>query len=147
MTGLYPLALLSLLGFCIQPACAEEKDEKKAAELKWAKQVADDFFDAAFKGCNLAQAETLLDSSLKKSIADLLAADVRGWLADIANHGFHDPAFESEEIASDLDEASFKGTLKSGKSSFRFSLRVSKDKESGKWRICHFLFKEQVEKK
>jgi len=61
--------------------------------------------------------------------------------------GFHTPVFQPEKIAPDEDEASFKGTFKAEQKGFPFSLRVVKDKESGKWRVSYFQFKEQEEKK
>jgi len=148
MIRLYALALwLLLLGWFSQLACAADVSKKKAAELKWAKGVATDFIDAAFNS-NLEQAESLIDSSLKKALAKEGKNRLREWLNNsIAIQGFRDPVFESEEIAPDQDEASFKGNFKAKEKRFQFSLRVIKDKESGKWRVSYFRFSEHNQKR
>jgi hypothetical protein len=138
---------LLLLGWFSPLVCAADVSEKKAAELKWAEGVATDFFDAAFNS-KLEQAESLIDSSLKKVFAKEGENRLREWLNNsIAIQGYHDPVFESKEIAPDRDEASFKGTFKGREKRFQFSLRVIKDKESGKWRVSHFQFREKEQKK
>jgi hypothetical protein len=138
---------LLLMVWFSQLACAADVSEKKAAELKWAKGVATDFFDAAFNS-KLEQAESLIDSSLKRAFAKEGESRLREWLNNsIAIQGFRDPVFESEEIAPDQDEASFKGTFKAKENRFQFSLRVMKDKESEKWRVGYFQFKEKEEQK
>jgi hypothetical protein len=137
---------LLLLGWFSPPDCVADVGEKKAAELKWAKGVATDFFDSAFNG-KLEQAECLIDSSLQKAFAKEGETRLREWLNNsIAIRGFHNPVFESEEIAPDQDEASFKGVFKAKEKGFRYSLRVVKDKVSGKWRVGYFQFREQEEK-
>ena len=152
MIRLYSLApVFLLLGLFIQPACAAEKDDKKAAELEWAKGVAKDFFEAAFNG-HLEQAESLIDSSLKQAFAKEGDKRLREWLNNsIAIQGFRAPVFVTEAIAPDQDDAAFKGTFQSKfgdkEKSFQFSLRVLKEKESGKWRVSYFLFSEKDEKK
>lgn len=141
----YALALL-LMGWFSQLVCAADGTEKKAAELKWAKGVATDFLTSTFNS-NLEQAETLLDSSLKKVFAKEGENRLREWLNNsIAIQGFRDPIFESEEMAPDQDEASFKGHFKAKEKRFQFSLRVIKDKESGKWRVSYFQFNEKEQK-
>jgi len=147
MIRLYALpAGLLLLSLLIQPARAADVSEKKAAELKWAKGVAVDFLDAAFNG-HLEQAESLIDSSLKASFAREGEKRLREWLNNsIAIRGFRAPVFQSETIAPDQDEASFQGTFQGNEKSFSFSLRVVKDKESGKWRVSYFRFSERNEK-
>jgi len=148
MIRLYALAPgLLLLAWFSQFACAADVSEKKASELKWAKGVATDFLDAAFNS-KLEQAESLIDSSLKKAFAREGESRLREWLNNsIAIQGFRDPVFESEEIAPDQDEASFKGNFKAKEKRFQFSLRVIKDKESGKWRVGYFQFREKEQKK
>jgi|GEM_PF-7001086 len=144
MIRLYALALgLLLSSWASQLTCADDMSDKKSAELKWAKGVATDFLNAAFNG-KIEQAESLIDSSLKMAFAKEGEKRVREWLNNtIAIQGFHDPAFESEEIAPDRDEASFKGHFKGNEKRFQFSLRIVKDKESGKWRVSYFQFKEK----
>ncbi len=148
MIRLYALAAgLLLLTWFIPPADGADANEKKAAELKWAKGVATDFFDVAFTG-KLEQAESLIDSSLQMAFAKDGETRLREWLNNsIAIRGFVDPVFQSEEIAPDQDEAFFKGTFKTKEKGFQFSLRVVKDKANGKWRIGYFQFREQEEKK
>lgn len=123
-----------------QPTARAAENEKKAAELKWAKGVAHDFLEAAFKG-NTEMAESLLDSTLKKTLAKEGEKRVSEWLNNrIGIQGFHSPVLASEEIAPDQDEAGFKGTFASKSGPYQFSLRVVKDKESGKWRVSFFQF-------
>jgi hypothetical protein len=153
MNRSYVLASGLLLGLLGQPACAADAGEKKTAELKWAKGVAVDFFDAAFSG-QFEQAESMIDSSLKASFAKEGERRLREWLNNsIAIQGFRAPVFQSETIAPDQDEASFQGTFQAKnfsspekEKSFTFSLRVVKDKESSKWRVCYFRFSERNQK-
>lgn len=120
-----------------------DQDAKKTAELKWAKGVASDFLAAAFDG-QLEQAEALIDSSLKKSFAKEGESRMREWLNNnIAIRGFRAPKITAEEIAPDQDEASFQGTFQGKEKDYQYSLRVVKDKESSKWRVCYFNFKER----
>ena len=147
-----PAALL-LLSFLMPHAGANEErerqpdpNEKKAAELKWAKGVATDFLDAAFKG-DLEQAESLIDASLKEAFAKEGEKRLREWLNNsIAIRGVRAPDFQSAEIAPDQDEASFKGTFHNTEKKFEFSLRVVRHKDGNKWRVCHFQYRERVEK-
>jgi hypothetical protein len=81
------------------------------------------------------------------------ASGLREWLNNsIAIQHFRDPVFQAETIAPDNDEASFKGTFQRDGHrqdgtketiTFQYSLRVSKDKDSGKWRVSFFQFKER----
>jgi hypothetical protein len=147
MIRLYTLtSVFLLLNSFLQPACAADVNRKKAAELRWAKGVARDFLEAAFTG-QLEQAESLIDTSLKKSFAKEGEKRLREWLNNsIGIRGFRAPVFRSEKIAPDRDEASFRGTFRDKEKSFAFSLRVVKDKESGKWRVSYFRFSERNEK-
>jgi hypothetical protein len=52
----------------------------------------------------------------------------------------------SEEMAPDKDEASFRGTFKGKKAEAEFSIRVSKEKDGGKWRVCFFTAGEYKER-
>jgi hypothetical protein len=143
------MALCLLVAGCLAlPACGGEAEGKKAAELSWAKGVAEDFLDAAFAGKG-EQAQTLIDSSLKSAFAKESEHRLGEWLNNsIAIQGFHDPVIRTETIAPDQDEAAFKGTFQQREQKrLNFSLRVVKDKESGKWRVSYFQFREQEEKK
>ncbi len=147
MIKFHALTSALLLLNSIPPGLAADEGDRRVAELKWAKGVATDFLDSAFNG-NLVQAEGLLDSSLKRSFARDGDKRVGEWLNNsIAIQGFRAPVIQSEDIAPDLDEASFKGTFQSGKKAFQFSLRVVKDKEGGKWRVSYFHFVEQHDEK
>jgi hypothetical protein len=142
------MALCPLVASCLTlPVFAGEADSKKAAELAWAKGVAEDFLDAAFAGKG-EQAQALVDSSLKSVLAKEGEQRLGEWLNNsIAIKGFHDPVIRTEAIAPDQDEAAFKGTFQKGQKPMQFSLRVVKDKESGKWRVSYFQFREQDEEK
>ncbi len=135
-----------LLVLLLTPPASGTEPTKKEAELKWAKGVATDFFEAAFKG-KLEQAECLIDSSMKNAFAKEGDKRLREWLNNsIYIHMFNTPVFLSEEIAPDNDEASFKGTFKDKEHTFQFVLRVVKDRDTSKWRVCYFQFTEQEKK-
>ena len=128
----------------------EKADDKsaarKVAELKWAKGVATDFLEATFDW-RIEQAEALIDASLKKSFQKGGENSLREWLNNtICIRKYHDAVIESEELAPDQDEASFKGKLKAGEGaqarSISFSLRVAKDAETGKWRVSFIHIKD-----
>ena len=128
----------------------EKADDKsaarKVAELKWAKGVATDFLEATFDW-RIEQAEALIDASLKKSFQKGGENSLREWLNNtICIRMYHDAVIESEELAPDQDEASFKGKLKAGEGaqarSISFSLRVAKDAETGKWRVSFIHIKD-----
>lgn len=139
-----PFALLLVM--LISPAYSADERDKKSEELKWAKGVAMDFFDSAFSG-HIEQAESLIDSSLKAILAKDGEKRMSEWLNNsIAIQGYHSPVIRSEKIAPDQDEASFQGTFQRKEKTFEFSLRVVKDKENRKWRVCYFHFKDRAEK-
>jgi hypothetical protein len=116
-----------------KPAAAD----KKEPALIWAKEVVTDFLNAAGNR-NLAAAELLLTDELRKNFKamndsappemslnrTLLLISVIGTQWSISR----------EEIAPDRDEAVFRGSFRDGGG---FSVRVTKEKESGKWRV-HF---------
>lgn len=138
---------LLLVNSLTLPACAEEVDGKKEAELMWARGVAEDFLDAAFTG-NAEQSQALLDSSLKSAFAKAGEHRLSEWLNNsIAIKGFHNPVIQKESIAPDRDEAAFKGTFQKEQAPMQFSVRVVKEKETGKWRVSNFLFRQQDETK
>jgi hypothetical protein len=115
-----------------------EDDTKKAAELKWAKEVATDFLNAGMQ-TNYASAEALVAPDFKKVLSDGQTS-VTYLLSRAASGGGGQESWTiaSEEIAPDKDEAFFRGTFKAKKSEAEFSLRVAKEKEGGKWRVCFF---------
>lgn len=130
---------------------SDEKDDEKSAarkvaELKWAKGVATDFLEATFDW-RIEQAEALIDAGLKKSFQKGGENSLREWLNNtICIRMYHDAVIESESLAPDQDEASFKGKLKAGEGtqarSISFSLRVAKDAETGKWRVSFIHIKD-----
>lgn len=136
-----------LLGFLSRPTSGEDVKEKKAEELSWAKGLATDFLDAAFN-FDLEAAENLMDSSLKTAFAKDGEHRLREWLNNsIAIHEFRSPVIASETIAPDQDEASFKGKFTGKSRRLQFSLRVVKDKGSGKWRVGYFRFRDIEDEK
>jgi hypothetical protein len=139
-----------LVCLCAPGALAGDKQkDKKSAELKWARGVASDFFEAAFKA-NLVMAENLIDSSLKKNFEKRGKTELKEWLNNsIAIQNFREPAIATEAIAPDRDEAVFTGTFRAKdrpKKVLTFTLRVVKEKDSGKWRVSYFRFQEKDEK-
>jgi hypothetical protein len=138
---------LLICGLFLRTAAAVDVPEKKAAELNWAKGVAEDFLEAAFAG-KTEQAQSLIDGTLKSAFAKEGEHRLSEWLNNsIAIRGFQSPVMQQEAISPDQDEASFKGSFQADKTVMQFSLRVSKDKENGKWRMSYFQFAPQVEKK
>lgn len=114
--------------------------DKKQDELNWAKGVAVDFL-AAVRTTDTDQAIALLSTELKKQ------TDLRNWLLSVANAGLRkDARITVEDISPDQDETSFKGELTGDKHVANFSMRVVKEKDSGKWRISFFRFDEVTER-
>jgi hypothetical protein len=116
------------------PAPGDEKADKKQAELKWAKGVATDFLKAVTASEN-EQAEQLMTADLKKSVGDA------NWLLRVYNAQLRKGhTITEEQIAPDQDEASFKGLLQGEKHEADYSLRVVREKDSGRWRVAYFHF-------
>jgi methionine-rich copper-binding protein CopC len=116
---------------------AKLADAKKAADLKWAKGIAADFFAAAVSGQE-QQAAALVDASLIAAFGKNNEAQFRDWLNNtFATYGYGEAVFESEEIAPDRDEVVLKGHFKDTKPALAFSIRVVKNKDSGMWRVSY----------
>jgi len=116
---------------------AKIADAKKAADLKWAKGIAADFFAAAVSGQE-QQAAALVDASLIAAFGKNNEAHFRDWLNNtFATYGYGEAVFESEEIAPDRDEVVLKGHFKDTKPALAFSIRVVKNKDSGMWRVSY----------
>ena len=113
-----------------------EGDAKKDAEMKWAKEVATDFLRAGLNR-DFSTAETLVTADFKKALkeANLTVADR---LREVVNNGAESWAVTSEEMAPDQDEAVVRGTFKGKNGEAEFSVRVTKEKVGGKWRVCFF---------
>ncbi len=117
---------------------------KAQAELKWAKGIVIDFFTTAKSG-DAKQATLLMTSALKSA----LIRPFGGSAEDVLRHQFQSNsisgwAIKDEEMGPDGNEAVFKGmfrgtifgTANEGVASF--VIRVSKEKDEGRWRICLF---------
>lgn len=129
-------------------ALADDSGTQKAAELKWARGIAEDFLDATLSR-EPDQAEVLLGSDLKKIISpEQHSNEIRNWLADeVYNQGYRSKSLQIEEIAPDKDESQFKGILKGEKVEADFVLRLVKEKDSGKWRVNYFHIAKREETK
>ena len=126
-------ALFVLASFTV--ADADEKDAKKQAELKWAKGVAADFL-AAVTAAENVEAAQLMTADYKKATRDLT-----NWLLQVPNEQLRKGhTITDEQIAPDLDEASFKGLLQGEKREADYSLRVVREKDNGRWRVAYFRF-------
>jgi uncharacterized protein (TIGR03067 family) len=123
---------------------APSKPDPKEAELKWAKEVASDFLTAGLHH-NYPSAETLVTADFKKALKEgndsvteqlkqvVIVREAESWVITCA------------EIAPDQDEALFRGAFKGKKGEVAFSVRVAKEKEGGKWRVCFFTAGEYKE--
>ena len=114
----------------------QEGGAKKDAEMKWAKEVATDFLRAGLNR-DFSTAETLVTADFKKALkeANLTVGDrLRG----VVNDGAESWVVTNEEMAPDQDEAVVRGTFKGKNGEAEFSVRVTKEKEGGKWRVCFF---------
>jgi hypothetical protein len=147
MTGVRSLvAGILLASLSMESAALAGDEDRKADDLKWARGVAADFLDAAFQG-HLEQAEALVDPSLGQAFARQGDGRLREWLNNsIAIQGFRAPDLGAGEMSPDADEAVFRGSFRRDKAEFRFTLRVAKGKETGKWRVSHFRFGEKDDK-
>jgi thioredoxin-related protein len=125
------------------PSAATPAPDKKEEDLKWAKGVAEDFL-AAMQKQDGAQAGLLMT---KEMAAALGVAPDKDWNFAIRFAGLNGSSeIAEEEMAPEKDEASFRGRL-SGNGNGKlvqanFTVRVAKDKESGKWRVSFFTFSE-----
>jgi hypothetical protein len=129
-------AVVCLLLGCAAVVASEE-GTKKDAELKWAKEVASDFLTAGLQR-NYDSAEALATADFKKALKErnnsvtdqlhrvVLVGEAESWEMTYA------------EIAPDQDEALFRGVFKAKKGEAAFAVRVAKEKEGGKWRVCFF---------
>jgi hypothetical protein len=140
----YIVACLLPFAVCAT-ALGDDKPDKKTEELKWAKGIADDFLNAGTRH-DADQAVLLLSAEFVKSIAQQRTtpdsylhtrfSDVTGAKSSIT----------SEEMAPDKDEGSFRGTFTAENGEASFSIRVAKEKESGKWRVSYFVIGDRKKK-
>jgi hypothetical protein len=148
---LVTLADKKIIAIGARPVAHAKEPDRNDAELKWAKGVAEDFL-AAMQSGDDSQARQLMN----KEMGALVDADIT-WFNIRRNTSIaldRSATFLEEMMSPDKDEASFRGRLEGANSNrqpmqSRFTLRVAKDKESGKWRVAFFTFSEPalVEKK
>jgi hypothetical protein len=130
------LACWLLLACAAAPA--QEKPEKKDAELKWAKTVVTDFMTAGLRGEH-DQLSVMLSADLKKALEKTSEPDRTFVYNRFAVYLKGTKAWSSsEEIAPDQDEATFRGTCTGEEGQAEFTVRVVKEKDSGKWRVHLF---------
>jgi hypothetical protein len=114
--------------------------DRKANELRWAKGVAEDFLAAALAGDDKAAA-SLIDATLKAAHAKDGETAFASWINNaLAIQRYSNAAIKTETIAPDSDEAVFRGSMLRLEPNqiYDFSIRVVKEKESGKWRVSMF---------
>ena len=115
--------------------------------------MGEDFLAAMFKGeDNQGQAQLLMT---KEHLA-VVQADMN-WYNHFSNAGFarsgSSATIAEETLSPEKDEAVFRGRLdgrfNDGAVQSKFTLRLTKDKESGKWRVSFFTYADPtpVEKK
>jgi hypothetical protein len=136
MTPRHLLSILcSVLLIATLPAAAEEA--RKEVELKWAKETATDFLDAGLQR-NYASAETLATADFKKTLKEARTSSITFLLSTVVNQGAESWSIAREEIAPDMDEAVFRGAFRGKSGEATFTVRVVKEKDSGKWRVGFF---------
>lgn len=146
-----PLVLLCVVcfvpaSFGAEPAAADPAADQAAAakkmrELAWAKGVAEDFLQAMC-GFEQEQVAVLMSSDLRKEI--VMQSSLDHWVGRVSRADVGGSAkITDEQIAPDIDEAAFRGTLHGSKKTADFSLRLVKEKDSAKWRVIFFRFRER----
>jgi hypothetical protein len=139
-------ALLSFAGVggcSSRTSTKPDPDPQKEIELKWARQIAKAFLQDVVAGKWESAAASTTEAYRKRdrsgtgfnTIMVEVDGDPRGHKRDQELSSF---SFSEEELAPGHDEASFRGTLSGPDRVGTFSLRVVKEKESGKWRVDHF---------
>jgi hypothetical protein len=115
--------------------------DKRDEELKWAKGVAEDFL-AAHRAGNYEKSKLLMNKELTAAVN----AEIN-WFNHSGNAGLTGDGASTilEEImAPDKEEAVFRGREEGRAGDVKvqngFTVRVAKDKESGKWRVCYYSF-------
>jgi thioredoxin family protein len=129
------------------PALARttQEPEKKDEELKWAKGVAEDFLAAMCKG-DEGQTQLLMD----KQMVGVVQGDINWFNHFTATGATRDGSatIAEEALSPDKDEVVFRGRLDgnnaNGPVQSKFTIRLAKDKESGKWRVSFFTYSDPV---
>jgi hypothetical protein len=112
---------------------------KKAAELKWAKEVVTDFMSAGTQR-EYDQATVLLSAELRKALeksSEPGSTFVQNRFSVYLKQA-KDWTITSEAIAPDEDEAVFRGKSSLDDMEAEYTVRVVKEKDSGKWRVNLF---------
>jgi hypothetical protein len=128
-------------------ALAQLQDKEKKAEVrtraeqdasvKYMRRTAELFVEAAVQN-DYPAADSLLSKDCKKSIVDNRTS-VSNWISDACPPNRYKTFKIGEEVAAPSgDEAIFSGLLAGAKDRATFSVRVLKDKESGRYQITLF---------
>jgi len=120
-------------------AAQDAAEVKKAAELRWAMEVARDFLTAGTRG-EYDQATVLLAADLKQALEKssepgptFLNNRFTGHLRSAKTW-----SFGAGEIAPDMDESVHRGKFSGEAGEADFTVRVAKEKDGGKWRVNQF---------
>ncbi len=130
-------------------ALAQQPPDKKDAELKWAREIASDFLSAGLRQDHV-QASVLVASDLKKAVEKdrtTLDSFLSSHFSTLRMQGAKTWTFASEIIAPDKDEAVFRGQCTGDTGEADITVRVVKEKESGKWRVHLFAIGRWKKKK
>jgi hypothetical protein len=126
---------------------AAASDPKKDAELKWAREMAEDFLNDIVAG-KWNNAAALTSKSYHNERWGRGFNAIKGEMDGTLDG--HKPGQEltawtiaSQQIAPDQDEASFRGQLTGPQYAGEFTLRIIKQKDDGKWRVEQFSFRPQ----
>ena len=133
----------------IDPPAAKQDEEI----ISWAREIAEDFLRAILGG-RADTAKMLLTTEVRQSSTPNLGLIapmdgkvmfrmVDGKMMRVtsapvpASELFREFTIGTSRLATERDEVVFRGTLK-GEGAGTFTLRVVKEKDSGKWRVCFF---------
>ena len=133
----YVIGCCVLFAACATALCGHKPD-KKAQELKWAKGIVSDFVSAGARQAD-DQAVLLLSSDFIKSIKEQKTTPDSYVHSRFFNLTEAKASITSEEMAPDNDEAVFRGTLAAEIGEADFTIRVVKEKDSGKWRVNYLV--------
>jgi hypothetical protein len=128
----------SLLLAIYATALGDDKQEKKTEELKWAKGIVSDFLNAGARQAD-DQAVLLLSSEFIKSIKEQKTTPESYVHSRFFNVTAAKASITSQEMAPDQDEAVFHGAFATDDGEADFTIRVVKEKDSGKWRVNFFV--------
>jgi hypothetical protein len=116
---------------------------KPADDLKWAKQVVADFFEAT------ADSPTTAAGLLSPGLANAMSADPRAYtfMDQIRRWNYKEWKVTSEEVAPDGTEIILRGVVKGNKElswpDADFKLRVAKEAVRGTWSIRYMRIQER----